>query len=247
MKVGSTSAYRAVLERFILLMVGVFLSGFGQAETPKTQAPDPDAPPSEAAAQSRLKQISEHVFALGEVRFDKQKRRITFPAVVNMDQGLVEYFAVNAVGKLHESVQKTYTQAADIHVAALLLGAKGAQTNLTVQQFDSGEIPGDKIQLLVMWKKDGTEKSVRAEELIYNSQRKGPMTRGPWVYNGSQVIDGTFIAGRDGSLVSIISDPFALVNSPRPGRENDEIWQVNTNTVPPMSTPVEVVIQLEGK
>ena len=98
-----------------------------------------------------------------------------------------------------------------------------------------------------MWKKDGTEKAVRAEELIYNSQRKGPMTRGPWVYNGSQVIDGTFIAGRDGSLVSIISDPFALVNSPRPGRENDEIWQVNTNTVPPMSTPVEVVIQLEGK
>ena len=73
------------------------------------------------------------------------------------------------------------------------------------------------------------------------------MSRGNWVYNGSRIVEGTFLAQRDGSVVSIIRDPDALINNPRPGRENDEIWQVNTNLVPPLNTPVELLIQLETK
>jgi len=72
------------------------------------------------------------------------------------------------------------------------------------------------------------------------------MSRGNWVYNGSRIVEGTFLAQRDGSLVSIISDQDALINNPRPGRENDEIWQVNTNTVPPVGTAVQITIKLEG-
>ena len=70
------------------------------------------------------------------------------------------------------------------------------------------------------------------------------MSNGAWVYNGSKVIEGTFIAQRDGSIVSIIFDPLALANNTRPGCENDEIWCVNTNAVPAFNTPVEVTFKL---
>src|SRR5678816_457509 len=40
---------------------------------------------------SPLKKIDTGVFEIGNVRLDKNQRTIRFPAVVNMDQGAVEY------------------------------------------------------------------------------------------------------------------------------------------------------------
>ena len=70
------------------------------------------------------------------------------------------------------------------------------------------------------------------------------MTRGEWRYNGSRVVEGNFLGQREGSIVAVIADPDALSNNPRPGRDNDQIWQVHTNAVPPVGTPVRITIQL---
>jgi len=72
------------------------------------------------------------------------------------------------------------------------------------------------------------------------------MREGPWVYNGSRVVGGTFLAQRDGQIVAVMADADALVNNPRPGRENDEIWQINTNAVPAVGTPVRIIFQIKG-
>ena len=72
------------------------------------------------------------------------------------------------------------------------------------------------------------------------------MTPGPWVFNGSRVLEGKFIAQMDGSLVSVMADEYALINNPRPGREQDDIWLVNSNGLPALHTPVEVTLQLRG-
>ena len=195
---------------------------------------------------SPLKQIDAGVFEIGNVRLDKNQRTIRFPAVVNMDQGAVEYLLVNQSGKVHESVFRTEAEPYHIHLATLLVGAKesihpsaGIATNAPV-------LAGDKVSLSASWKTSGGESHCRGEDLIFNTQTKSPMSRGNWVYNGSRIVEGTFLAQRDGSLVSIISDQDALINNPRPGRENDEIWQVNTNAVPPVGTAVQITIKLEG-
>jgi hypothetical protein len=36
-----------------------------------------------------------------------------------------------------------------------------------------------------------------------------------------------------------------LLSNPRRGRENDEIWFANANTVPALGTPVALTIRLE--
>ncbi len=188
-----------------------------------------------------FKEISPGIFQIGSVRLNKEQKTIQFPARVNMTNGLIEYLVVTGTGKLHESLLKTETEPSQIHVAMLLLGAHVVETNLR-----STNISGENIKVEVSWKNGTDEKRVRAEELIFNSQTKSPMSKSAWIYNGSKIIDGTFIAQRDGSIVSIIGDPLALANSSQPSRDNDEIWSVNTNTIPPLHTSLEVTFKLES-
>jgi hypothetical protein len=71
------------------------------------------------------------------------------------------------------------------------------------------------------------------------------MTTGDWVYTGSRIREDGFAAQVDGSIVSLITDSDALVNNPRPGREDDDNWRVRTNRLPASGASVEVTIQLD--
>ena len=78
-----------------------------------------------------------------------------------------------------------------------------------------------------------------------NLATKTNASRGPWTYNGSRVVNGIFVAQREGSIVALIEDVDALVNNPRPGSDNDQIWQINSDILPPTNTVVEVTFKLE--
>ena len=61
--------------------------------------------------------------ALGSVSVNARARMISFPAVLNMRKGAIEYLAVHETGKVHESIFKTSVSAKEIHAAALLFAA----------------------------------------------------------------------------------------------------------------------------
>ena len=195
-----------------------------------------------ASAQTntpQIRQLSPGVFQIGKVRLDKASRSVTFPAVVNMTEAIVEYVVVTGQGKIHESLLRTEAVPKDIHVAMLLLDAKGSGTNI-VPPDPLKPIPGDRVSIEVSWKEKGKTKRVPAENLIFNTDTKTNLSPGPWIYNGSLVDNGTFMADPEGSIISLITDPFALVNNPRPGRDNDDLCEVNSKAVPPLDTAVEV-------
>ena len=193
-----------------------------------------------------IRQISPGVFEVGKVRLDKATRSVTFPAVVNMTEAIVEYLVVTGDGKVHESLLRTDTFPKDIHVAMLLLDVKGAGTNM-VPADPLKRIPGDPVSIEVSWKEKGKTKRVPAEKLIFNTQTKTNLSSGPWIYNGSHVENGILLADPEGSIVSLITDPFALVNNPRPGRDNDDLCEVDSKAVPALDTPAEVHITLLKK
>ena len=208
---------------------------------------------SSALTNMVMRPVGPGVFELGKVKFDKQERTVTFPAVVNMRGGPIEYFLVTTYGKTHESIFRTDAEPYHIHLAMLLLDAQGAGTNAPVpggggpiEQPGLPPIKGDQVALEVSWKVDGKPVRHAADSLVFNQAERAVMTRGTWVYNGSAVMDGLFVAQRDGSIVSLIADPYALMNNPRPGRENDEIWTTQTNSLPEVNTPVEITIKLES-
>ena len=202
--------------------------------------------PAEPTNHPAVRQTGPGRFVVGRVALDKQSRSITFPAIVNMTEAIIEYLVVTRDGKLHESLLRADVSPKDIHVAMLLLGAKGAGTN-AVPQDPLKPIPGDPVTIEVSWKDKGREKRVRAEDLVFNTQTKTNLSRGVWIYNGSLVEEGMFMAEREGSIASLITDPFALVNNPRSGRDNDDLCEVDSKTVPPLDTAVEVRFILQNR
>lgn len=160
-----------------------------------------------------------------------------------MTEAIIEYVVVTRDGKIHESLLRTDVQPKDIHVAMLLLDAKGAGTN-AIPEDPSKPIPGDAVTIEVSWKDKTGEKRVRIEELIYNTATKTNLSNGNWTYTGSRLENGVFMADSEGSIISLITDPFALVNNPRPGRDNDDLCEVNSAVVPPLDTPVIVRMTL---
>ncbi len=207
-----------------------------------------------AQTPAPMTQVSENVFQIGDVKLDKQQRTVTFPATVNMRKGMIEYLLVTNSGKTHESLFATSVEPSQLHVAMLLLGAT-AKDNAppSPDQIDASylkrapALKGDNVDLLVTWKRDDKEERVRAEELVMNDEARAVAKQGPWIYTGSIVSEGKFLAQLEGSIVSMVTDPVALINNPRPGHNNDQAWSINTAQVPPMDTPVEITIKLLSK
>ncbi len=190
--------------------------------------------------QPPLTQISRDIFQLGSVRLDKVRRTVQFPAVMNLREGVIEYFLVHTRGKSYESMLRTDTEPYYIHLAMLLIGARGApQTpallNAPAQQFHINHpnagtnasqdlaIPGDPVTIELAWQTAGGRKQLRAEDCLMNLASKTNVSRGAWTYNGSRVIQGYFIAQGEGSIVAMIDDIDAMINNPRAGSDNDQI------------------------
>jgi hypothetical protein len=214
---------------------------------------DPASP--EVKSNMPIREISPGIFALGEVRIDREQRTVSFPARLNLDQGPMEYFLVTSWGKTHESILKTDTEPFRIHLAMLLLdtNANGANSGTNGPPVSIGgfishppniRLPGEAVSIELAWTVDGRETRKRAEDLIFNTEQKSVMRAGDWVYTGSRVVEGLFLAEIDGSVVSLVTDAEALINNEGAGHDNDQIWLPNTNNLPPSNTPVMVSIKL---
>ena len=200
----------------------------------------------------QIRELSETLFQVGAVRFDKAARCAFFQATVSQREGLAEYLLVTDSGKNYESVLETTIRPFDLHIAMLLLGVKPVENSTAAEpeRLDSEylkstpPLKGDSVEISLSWKEGAKEHRIAGEELLINSQRKKPMNKGPWVYNGSILREGRFLADSGGSIMALVTDAAALINNPRPGHDDDHIWTVRTKALPPKDTVVEVAVKL---
>jgi hypothetical protein len=217
-------------------MVLACASGLGQDATNAK----PGAP---GAGGFAFKQIRPDVFQFGTVTLDKARRSVTWPVSINMRTGVVEYTVVTQAGKTHESVFRTLAEPRDIHAALLLLGVESSGTNQFPPDL-SKPIPGEPVEIQVSWKEGERDVRRTMESFIVTVNNGKVLSPGPWSYNGSHFSEGGFAAQRDGSIISVHIDPGALINNPRPGRENDDLHHVNSPALPLADTPMEVTVRL---
>jgi hypothetical protein len=200
--------------------------------------------PCAADTNGAIRTLGGGLFQIGSVMLDQSNRFIRFPAAVQLRVETVEYAVVHQGGKTHESIFRTAARPQDIQVALLLLGARPQMTNSFGAQGDGPPL-GDKVWIEAHWTNAGSVVKMPLEELVRNKETRQSMSHGEWIYNGSNFSEGAFTAQRDGSIISIQSDPDALINNPRPGRENDDLHQPNTERLPAMGAPVEITIRLK--
>ena len=225
--------------RILSLTIGLLLAA-------PTRSAEPPALPSAKELQNSPNLIQSKglgKFQIGKVSFDSRKRKVSFPAQVNLRDALIEYAIVGKMGKRHESLLMTEADPLHIHLAMLLLGTKAPPRKS--KNKDNPMPPGQAIDILISWQQNGKEQTRRLEDWIIVGENKLPAGKGKWIYNGARIENGQFTASADQSIVALILDIHALVNNPRTGNENDEIWFPNETQIPALGTKVKVTFQLE--
>jgi hypothetical protein len=203
---------------------------------------------AELSLAAKVRPIDSNTLAVGLVTLNKSERTLTLPAKINMLEHNIEYALVTTTGKRHESLLTTEAQPRDLHVAALLLGIEpsahleGTNAQLAVP-------PQAAVTVDVTWPTpDGLRRQPlhRLIGLITNSEKDivGTLAATSWLYNGSELVERRFLAQAEGSIISLITDPVALINNPLPSRGNDRLHVPNKPVLPPVGTAVQVVLRL---
>lgn len=194
-----------------------------------------------------VQKIGPGLFAIGEVRLNKAAKSISFPAVVNMNKGMLEYILVRNGGKTHESLFRTTVDPLQVHYAMLLIGSEGTDQPLA-RQGDPETPKGNPVDIAVSYIKDGRMTTYRPESWVVKKVDDKMVDAGPlqWVYTGSTFSNGRFLAQAEGSVIAIFHDPAALFDNASPGGESDRVWFANDAAAPPVGTPVTLTINVKN-
>ncbi|MFZ4855163.1 MAG: YdjY domain-containing protein [Desulfuromonadaceae bacterium] len=209
----------------------------------------PSPPPMSADRHtfrvSPLEMVSPGVYRIAEVLVNKTQRSISFPAIVNMNKGLLEYLLVRNAGKTHESLFRTAVEPYNLQIACLLLDLVGTDKPLAFQ--GAPDTPkGDPVSISIEYVLgNGRSHIVNPKEWIVKTV-DGERSEAPalnWIFTGSNVSNGRFASQMDGSIVALYHDPAAMIDNASAGGESDKIWFVNEQTTPPVGTKVTITIK----
>lgn len=206
-----------------------------------------DAQPAETKPPPpRIEKLDGQRFRIGHVTFDAASREISFPAKVNMREGLVEFAIVHVNGKVHESLLATEASPLHINVAFTALRYKpsaelydGGKDNKEV----SAEVKrSSRIDIKLSWRADGETKHAAIREWILNQNLTDAMPAVPWVYGGGRIVEGRFLPETSGELAAVFVSESALINFSGSDNRDDEVWLPYTKRIPEIGTPVTVTI-----
>ncbi len=206
--------------------------------------------PVAAAEEAAIKKIGENRYRLGEIQFDAKTREVTLPVTVNMREGgPIEYLLVHENGKVHESIFTTAVPPTQLQIVMKLLrfnAGKGdvfnrllAPENLE-KEGGTKEERGDAVRFL--FQQPGGE-ALLIHELVIDGQSAEAMTAGDWIYTGSEIQEGAFMAEAEGSIIAIYLDHLALFNMTREGADDDDRWGTRTSLIPEIGTKGTLLIQ----
>ncbi|WP_265594023.1 YdjY domain-containing protein [Haloferula sp. BvORR071] len=248
------------MSRGILLLLALTSTGLLSAEPgekdrapvePKT-LPAPEQKVTET--QPAAKELDGDRLQVGEVIFNRKTREIRFPAAVNMTDGeILEFAIVHSTGKVHESLLITEVPAIELNVAFKLLRYPESPEFYAEREADgtpSNRFPevkqetkeGSRIDIGVEWKEGDKTRTAKINEWIAHGTTGESMPADPWVYGGSMIYKGNYLAQATGDTAAIYLSNSALINYSGKDNNSDEVWFPFPKRVPPEGTKVTVII-----
>lgn len=225
--------------RVTILLLISFLVARGMAEE-EEQKPERPA----------VTKIGEHRYRLGKIEFDAKNREIFIPVTANMREGgPIEYVLVHENGKIHESVFTTKISPFHLQVAMKLLKFKAGEgdifNRLLAPEFleKEGGVEADRGDaVVVQYLEAGKEDRIPAAETIIDGGGAEPMSDEPWVFTGSVMEGGTFVAETEGSIIAIYLDRVSLLNMSREGADLDDRWGANSKAIPEIGAKGTIIL-----
>ena len=176
---------------------------------------------------------------LGEVRLHRKEHVLSFPARINMLSGALEVLIATPAGRLHESLLSSPARPLHLQTMLYLLGLangsrlpdkkgrRGALVDLDVEWKDAeGEIHRDPIENFVLDRRTGRT-----------------MRRLGWVFTGSALENGRFLADLEGNLVLLFSSGETVLDCADPDSTDDTLFSGNARRkAPPVGAAVRVFV-----
>lgn len=177
---------------------------------------------------------------LGTVQLDPEAHCVFATGYVNQVEGAIELMACGPGGKVHESVLVLQVNPLDLQAALLLLGLKSGPP---MPELGVGPPRGDRVRVWVHWQEAGTSIIKPLAALAYEWRDKRALRTEDWVFTGSMVADGKFKALAEESLIASYWDPWAIINVQSPLGADDDALSVNRTEVPPLHTPITLIVE----
>jgi len=183
---------------------------------------------------------------IGLIHVDPLKKQVKIPAQVNMLTGPLEYFLVTEFGKRHEAMFLTHASPVHIQAGCLLLGW---------QPHVAKSVPSSQIRIEIEWAAEGGMRRKSLEEVITIGTHARPNADEPnqptgpdlmFVYAGSRVHRGRWIVNDEGSIISLMGDPYAIIDNAGYSRHYDDIYDPTEGVFSNESMPVSIVLSMEA-
>jgi hypothetical protein len=187
------------------------------------------------------------------LEIDGKQKRVLLDAYVCLRQGQLEQLVTRKRTKEHEAILAIDTDVRNVHLA---LVAAGAEPGSPVKFRPKFEAPkGDELKITLEYKEKGKTIRVPAQEWIRNIKSKKDLDTN-WVFAGSRFFEDPFdkkklpyYLANDGDVICISNFETAMLDVPfNSPKDNDDLaFEAHTERIPPLETPVLVILELVPK
>jgi hypothetical protein len=181
--------------------------------------------------------LAESPLKLGSVWIDPGRSELVMSGMVNQVEGAIELLACGPGGKTHESLFVLFVDPSDLQTGLFLLGLKHGPP---MEGMGAGPPVGDPVSIAVEWEEGGKVRRANAGEFIRDVKTGEPADHAAWIFNGSKVEKGYFLARAEESLIASYWDPWAIINIKSALGADDE--RLAARKVAPLHTPVRMII-----
>ncbi len=158
----------------------------------------------------------------------------------------LEFYCVAAGTNEYEAILSSRVKPSHLHLALLMLGLEPGHTLEYNKATDSWIPPqGPPLRLSVEWTKDGKVVRYPAYRLLRNIKSKKEAPAMSWIFSGSRLTDGSYLADATGYLVSVANVEGMVIDLPdRVSRTmEDRQWEPNWDLMPEKETKVWMIIE----
>lgn len=207
------------------------------------------APAATDATPTKKVQLGKNVFL--EIQGDQ--RRVVLQAYVCLREGQLEQFLTRKLTKEYESILAVDTDISIIHAALIAAGAEPGKTVRFNPKYQPAT--GSAIKIRLIYKQNGQTIEVPAQKWVRDTKTKKDLKL-DWVFGGSHLfrdpLDETkkpYYAANDGDVICVSNFETAMLDLPiQSSASNDDLsFEANTPRIPPLETPVLVVLEPVAK
>lgn len=166
---------------------------------------------------------------VGEITIRRAAGELSFPAAIVLETGALEVIISHSHGRLHETLLKTEVKALQLQTMLYLLGAENG-LRLPTEDGKQGAL----VDIDLEWvDAEGKNQREPIENWIIDRRLKDTtMRRIGWVFVGSAIKEGKFLADVEGNVVINYSVGSTVLDSPEPDSQwDDTLHSVNTDKV----------------